>query len=410
MIYISNTLRILSLNTWGLAFPLARDRRRRIGSIGKALDHLGLDLVGLQEVWLKADAEILTQAAQAAGLPYAHYFEGGITGTGLLTLSRYPITLVDFRLFRLRPRPDIPTQADYYAAKGIGLTRIQSPWGELDFYNLHAVAQYEVDLLDRFAAHRASNMYESALFINAHSAQHAAIVTGDFNINPMQLGYRLITSLTGLQDTYTALHPGHAGHTVTHQNMYSVGYVGGIDGERVDYVCIRDGADLSLAAQQCDIVLTIQPDHPKRPYSDHFGLYACLEVQAQTQADFSPHSNPSHHSPSADKAAQIGALRGYIRSLEAAQEMNRNRLAGHRVLALLGLISCLLFSRAKRPRRRIFGLLSGVYSVLQTLLIFFIIPDEARTLSGQLREAHLSLNQLTQPQSQPERLGEAPYK
>lgn len=60
----------------------------------------GWDAVALQEVWHARERDALRQAALAAGLRYSRHFEHGcgvpllgpgMSGTGLLVLSRYPI-------------------------------------------------------------------------------------------------------------------------------------------------------------------------------------------------------------------------------------------------------------------------------------------------------------------------------
>lgn len=60
-------------------------------AIGEYLSSSAADVVTLQEVWLASDAALLAQLAARGSLRYHHYFQGGIMGGELLTLSKHPI-------------------------------------------------------------------------------------------------------------------------------------------------------------------------------------------------------------------------------------------------------------------------------------------------------------------------------
>ena len=83
-------LRVLTFNTWGVPF-FSRDRAARMRAIGRALAGMDVDVVGLQEVFYEKDRRLIARAAAEGGLLYSHYFQSGLMGSGLLTLSRYPI-------------------------------------------------------------------------------------------------------------------------------------------------------------------------------------------------------------------------------------------------------------------------------------------------------------------------------
>ena len=53
-------------------------------------------MVTLQEVWLASDAALLAQLGARGSLRYHHYFQGGVMGGELLTLSKHPILEVRF--------------------------------------------------------------------------------------------------------------------------------------------------------------------------------------------------------------------------------------------------------------------------------------------------------------------------
>ena len=52
------------------------------------------DLVFLQEVWVRKDADLLQQQAAEGNLKYSHHFVAGLFGSGLITLSRFPMVEV----------------------------------------------------------------------------------------------------------------------------------------------------------------------------------------------------------------------------------------------------------------------------------------------------------------------------
>ena len=52
------------------------------------------DIVCLQEVFLKEDVKLLTEAAHEANLEHSHFCEAGMVHGELLLLSRFPILQV----------------------------------------------------------------------------------------------------------------------------------------------------------------------------------------------------------------------------------------------------------------------------------------------------------------------------
>ncbi len=105
-------LRVLSFNTWGVPL-ISRDRAARMRAIGRALMEINADVIGLQEVFYAKDRRLLVEAAQRAGFTHSHYFHSGVMGSGLLTLSRFPIVETSFLRFRLNGRPQDFVRVDY---------------------------------------------------------------------------------------------------------------------------------------------------------------------------------------------------------------------------------------------------------------------------------------------------------
>ncbi len=268
------TLRVLTFNVWGL--PTAPDRLARIQHFAHVLASGVFDLVGLQEVWLEPDRRALIDAAAAGGLAHAHVVGPGRVGSGLVLLSRYPLTDAAFTRYSLNGDPFV---ADHYVPKGIAFARADTPLGVLDVYLTHAIAQHaHDDARDRYLPHRIAQMAEFALHVNARSTDRPVIALGDFNVRPDELGYRALAALGGLTDCFTALHPGDPGDTYSEANPYNVDR----RTRRLDYIFVRAGGGVALTPRTVEVVLTHVPDESPGPplpaYSDHYGVLAELGI------------------------------------------------------------------------------------------------------------------------------------
>ena len=89
-------VRLVTLNCWGLAWPLALDVTARLHAIGEALPGLRCDVVAFQEVWTEEAVQILTASGERAGLKYAWNSLGPTDGGGLLVISRTPLLAARF--------------------------------------------------------------------------------------------------------------------------------------------------------------------------------------------------------------------------------------------------------------------------------------------------------------------------
>jgi endonuclease/exonuclease/phosphatase family metal-dependent hydrolase len=263
-------LKVLTFNTWGV--PLfSRDRAARMRAIGRALATMDLDVALLQEVFYPKDRHVLIEAAAAGGLTYTRYFDSGLVGSGLLTLSRYPIVDSSFLRFRLNGRPQDLIRSDYYAGKGVGRVRIATPAGPVDAYNAHFIAPYLEWGPDRFATHRVAQALEAGQHIVAASAGVPAIFGCDLNCYPDDDTYRTLLAAGGLtqacagedesadRNEYASIHPP----------------------SRYDYIFALSGSAHRLTARQTRIVLGGRPEpNPEgvRGYSDHYGVLTEFEL------------------------------------------------------------------------------------------------------------------------------------
>jgi len=342
-------LRVLTFNCWGVPV-FSRDRGARMRAIGQALAGLDVDVVGLQEVFTKKDRQVVSQGAERAGLVHTHYFSSGVMGSGLLTLSRYPIEDAGFLRFRLNGRPLDPIRVDYYAGKGIGRVRLRTPAGPVDVYNAHLIAPYLEFGPDRFYAHRLAQALEAGRYMQTESGQVPALLTCDLNCLPDSLAYRTLIAVAGLVETYRAANPDHATITVADKIPYARLH----PPERLDYIFARSGAQGSFTVARSDLALTAAPEpNPDRipGFSDHYGVRSELELTPAPAAVIDEAAGDP-----ALKASLARALRHGIRHGKAHRR-NAGLLAAAASLASATLLSP---GRGRPGGRGIVRVLAGV--------------------------------------------------
>ncbi|MEL6306869.1 MAG: endonuclease/exonuclease/phosphatase family protein [Chloroflexota bacterium] len=259
---------VLSLNVWGA--PYAKHRQARMQAIVAYIEVLKPDVVLFQEAYLAPDRTILTEGLKAI-LPYQHYFPSGLVGSGLLTVSAYPIVNTAFQAFSMQGKPEDITRGDYYARKGIALTRLDTPEGILDVYNCHTHAQYEPDNDNEYAVYNETNLYEAARFLDAQSGATPALLAGDLNTRPDQAGYRIITQLGSLVD---ARHQLTQTHTPTYRTENP--YTGAAD-QCLDYVLVRN-----IGVDSVRHVMTETLSGEAEAYSDHDGVWCAVRLHGDT--------------------------------------------------------------------------------------------------------------------------------
>lgn len=244
---------------------------------------MDVDVVGLQEVFYAKDRQLITQAAADGGLVYSHYFQSGLVGSGLLTLSRYPIGETSFLRFQLNGRPQDLVRVDYYAGKGVGRVRVQTPAGPVDVYNAHFIAPYLEFGPDRFAAHRVAQAMETSRYIRTTSGAVPAILTCDLNCYTDDLTYRTIVSSGGLVETYGTVHPEGCTDAAPDRSGYATIH----PPARFDYVFARSGAagTLSVISSRFELGgLPIPNPDGVLGYSDHYGVLTEFEMASAPEA------------------------------------------------------------------------------------------------------------------------------
>lgn len=269
-------LTIFTLNTW--CPPYAQHRAERARAISREILRLAPDVVCLQEMFLSEPRQIV-MAALASAYPHQRYFDSGWIGSGLLIASRLPIVYSAFERYQMGGKPEDIGHGDFYAGKGIGMIRVRCGDAEIDIYNTHTHAQYELANDNEYAFFNLSNLWQAAHFVRRTSSSRRHILVGDLNTRPDQLGYRVMRHALPLQDAFTTLHPDSAGYTFHASNPY----VSSPD-QRLDYMLYSDG----LTPTYCTVVSSHIAVDGALALSDHDALLGRFSVAPQLSATPEP--------------------------------------------------------------------------------------------------------------------------
>lgn len=177
----------VSLLTWNVnqwpSLLSGRSNGRRLARVRAAL--AGFDVVCLQECWSAMAREIRHAFPQ-------HYVDGGRSafgfGSGLVTLSRFPIEGGTFRSYESAAAPDA------WAAKGVVVVRLEVPgFGPLHVVNTHLQAW-------RGGGIRVQQIRELERFVRSHSAGVPTLLAGDLNAPPGSPELDLLRQALGYRD------------------------------------------------------------------------------------------------------------------------------------------------------------------------------------------------------------------
>ncbi|KAK9843028.1 hypothetical protein WJX74_005789 [Apatococcus lobatus] len=277
-------LEVLTLNCWGL-WLVAKQRARRLRLIAEALQRTTADVVHLQEVWCRSDADLILVEAAKGKLQHGHHFVAGHFGSGLLTLSRYPLKQVRFVQFTAAGDP-VSLKGDYFAGKGVGWAQLDTPAGIVDTFNTHLSANYKQSWRDApelgcrigqdgNAGVRILQMQQLATFVrgSSHPDASAVILAGDLNNPPDSLHMHFMQSLLpDLKDAWVAANPKDEGPTANHPESSFSTTGAGKSPTRIDYVWT------SLDCQVLSAEITMTSAEPGLSFSDHFGVSVRLHL------------------------------------------------------------------------------------------------------------------------------------
>lgn len=267
-------LRVLSLNAWGLIWPIGTDVSERTEAIASALPAFEVDVAAFQEVWTEAMRERLVEAGRATGLAHVWHNPSAQTGGGLLVLSRIPIARAEFHAFELGGLAENVHHGDYLGGKGFALLELATDGGPLAFLDTHLHASYAAREIDPYIGHRTGQVVQIASALRSIEAPLVAV--GDFNFSDARDEYTVLAGLAGISDVARTL--GRESDTVLADNPYRAGRRA--RGERIDYVFTRSGLASALAPVALERVLDgpLEIGGHAATYSDHAGLFVEIEV------------------------------------------------------------------------------------------------------------------------------------
>ncbi|GMS99608.1 hypothetical protein PENTCL1PPCAC_21783, partial [Pristionchus entomophagus] len=282
--------RACTLNCWALPYiwPFgSANRRLRLERLSDQLIKEEYDVVGLQELWSEAD--YLDLAARVATVyPFAHYFHSGFTGSGVCVLSKHPIVSTLMHRYSLNGFAHHIHRGDWFGGKVVGMAELEVGEMRIHFYSTHLHAEYNRQN-DLYLSHRLAQVFELSQFVR-HTSRGAdlVILTGDMNMEPDDLGYRMLLSNAQLIDGWRELHGFTPDASVfadgmtcdRPDNCYTVKSMmerlG--DGKRLDYIMYKNGR-MNAELIHCTTTLNRIPGEDIN-FSDHTGVQATFEVDA----------------------------------------------------------------------------------------------------------------------------------
>ncbi len=175
-------LRVLTWNVWGLLWITPR-REERLRVVAREAARLRPDIAAFQEAFVAGDREVLITALRGAGLEHARWFPSGLVGSGLLLVSRFPITSDGFIRYTRNGRPEMLHHGDWWAGKGLSLSTLSLPGGvRLYVGNTHLHARYRSEMYHTTQLAQAGQLIPWARRVRGTGSP--ALWMGDWNNTP----------------------------------------------------------------------------------------------------------------------------------------------------------------------------------------------------------------------------------
>ncbi|KAF4077829.1 hypothetical protein AMELA_G00192610 [Ameiurus melas] len=335
------TLRVFSLNCWGLRFFSSHcsERYKMIADLLKRENH---DIALLQEVWSERDFLFL-KGKLSKSHPNTHYFRSGMVGSGLAVFSKHTIQNAVLHQYSLNGQPYKVRHGDWFGGKAVGLVVLNVIGLRVNVYITHLHAEYS-RAEDEYLAHRILQSWELLQFIR-HTCSEAdvLVVGGDLNMHPEDLGTRLLRAYTALRDCYTHTHMFSGcedGHTLIADNHFTkkedlIPFEKGI---RIDYILTKGSGSVNI---KCVSMCTTKGSEPEKtfPYSDHESLTVELTLQHLDGNTTETASSLSEQVDVTDESCEV--VRNAVIHAEALQRKAIHLLmAGLLVIALLPFFLC----------------------------------------------------------------------
>ena len=192
-------------------------------------------------------------------LPFNHFFDNGIIGTGTCILSKAPIQDATFHEFSLNGYPHKVFHGDWFAGKGLGVCGIDYKGLNIHVFVSHFHAEYSRSK-DIYLGHRVMKALEAAQWIKlTSSGADLTIYAGDFNTEPVDVPYSILRSVASLGDSWVDVHgTGAGGETCcTPYNTYcTINEVTDYPmGKRIDYIMYTAGSSKTVKVKECKLPL-----------------------------------------------------------------------------------------------------------------------------------------------------------
>ena len=223
------TIRVLTLNCWGLWLG-AKKRRQRMAGIVRYLCENNCDIVFLQEVWVTSDFEIIRNGTKHI-YRFAHLFRSGsvLGSSGIVILCKWLPRVIHFEPYSLNGSPFYPWHGDWFAGKGIAYSRVDFDGLSLHLFSTHTHAYYKDNeqVHDQYSVHRVCQSYQLARFITfirdtacnrKTNGKDLLIVAGDMNSTSSELPYKILTTMAGLTDCFKASRYTRPGSNIIHRH------------------------------------------------------------------------------------------------------------------------------------------------------------------------------------------------
>jgi len=289
----SVTLEVIGYNVWGLPFWLPDARRwERLPVIPEKLREMPVDLIALQEAYDPLFRRYLIgtlghryRRGSDALCRQTMRFAGARDCTGgLLTFSRFPIAAESFHMHEY---DDDSRWEERMLGKGVLLTRVATPVGEVLVVNVHLYAGRQPE----DEAVRLRQVRRLAELLGQHR-EIPILLVGDLNTEHPALPesidgpprtptavYHFVVDSLGFTDARPNPTEAHLTYDPTHNPHADSWYHRNLGREVFDYIFVRvpDGLTVEVSEQR-----TIFTDDP---LSDHFGTRARIVIERAPEGE-----------------------------------------------------------------------------------------------------------------------------
>jgi len=202
------------------------------------------DVIGFTEVWDAADrqwlrAEAKSNFAHSVDSPRTGLFARcGLSGPGLLLLSKHPIESFEVNMFLTNGKPVNPQHGDWYPGKGVLLAKLRIDAKLYTFVLTHTVACYgdkpnaphePTGPYDEYYYQRLAQICAVYGLIKQHATEGPLIVMGDLNMESKATAFRFLTGACSLRDSWVDCNAAEPGYTTIPPPI----------AHRVDYILYR---------------------------------------------------------------------------------------------------------------------------------------------------------------------------